>query len=106
MGSFFVSKIIYNLNMKKIYISYFLLLSASINSQEVVDQAIDTQVKASSESVELQLQINELDDVSKKIYFEYKDTLNEYKSLKNFDDQLSKIIDEQIKEIANINEQI
>lgn len=106
MGSFFVLEIIYNLNMKKIYISYLLFVSVFINSQEVVDEAIDTQVKASSESVELQLQINELDDVSKKIYFEYKDTLNEYKSLKNFDDQLSKIIDEQIKEIANINEQI
>ena len=54
--------------MKKIYISYLLFVSVSINSQEVVDEAIDTQVKASNESIELQLQINELDDVSKNIF--------------------------------------
>ena len=63
-----------------------------------MDEAIDTQVKASNESIELQLQINELDDVSK-IYFEYKDTLNEYKSLKNFDDQLSKLLMNKLKKL-------
>ena len=42
----------------------------------------------------------------KKIYFDYKDTLNEFNSLKNYDDQLSKIIDAQIIEISSINEQL
>ena len=54
----------------------------------------------------IQIKINELDEESKKIYFEYKDTLNEYKSLKNYDDQLQKIINEQVNEISSINEQI
>ena len=91
--------------MKKIYIFLF-LFSINLTAQEVVDQAIDTQVDSSVESAKLQEQINKLDEESKRIYFEYKDTLNEYKSLKNYDDQLSKIVDQQIQEIKSIEEQI
>ena len=91
--------------MKKIYIFLF-LFSINLTAQEVVDQAIDTQVDSSAESAKLQEQINKLDEESKRIYFEYKDTLNEYKSLKNYDDQLSKIVDQQIQEIKSIEEQI
>lgn len=91
--------------MKKIYIFLF-LFAINLTAQEVVDQAIDTQVDSSTESAKLQEQINKLDEESKRIYFEYKDTLNEYKSLKNYDDQLSKIVDQQIQEIKSIEEQI
>lgn len=91
--------------MKKIYILSF-IVSTSLYAQEVVNQAINTQVDSSNESMNIQIKINELDEQSKKIYFEYKDTLNEYKSLKNYDDQLQKIINEQINEISSINEQI
>tara|TARA_B100001939_G_scaffold335621_1_gene337814 strand:+ start:126 stop:881 length:756 start_codon:yes stop_codon:yes gene_type:complete len=92
--------------MKKIYILLGFVLSFSINSQEIVDEAILTQVDASNESIKLQEQINKLDEESKKIYFEYKDTLNEYKSLKSYDDQLSKIVDQQATEIQSILAQI
>lgn len=92
--------------MKKIYILLGFVLSFSINSQEIVDEAILTQVDASNESIKLQEQINKLDEESKKIYFVYKDTLNEYKSLKSYDDQLSKIVDQQAKEIQSILAQI
>jgi len=91
--------------MKKIYIFLF-FFAINLTAQEVVDQAIDTQVDSSAESAKLQEQINKLDEESKRIYFEYKDTLNEYKSLKNYDDQLSKIVDQQIQEIKSIEEQI
>ena len=91
--------------MKKIYIFLF-LFAIDLTAQEVVDQAIDTQVDSSVESAKLQEQIDKLDEESKRIYFEYKDTLNEYKSLKNYDDQLSKIVDQQIQEIKSIEEQI
>ena len=91
--------------MKKIYI-FLILFGINLSAQEVVDQAIDTQVDASAESAKLQEQINQLDEESKRVYFEYKDTLNEYKSLKNYDDQLSKIVDQQIQEIKSIEEQI
>lgn len=107
MGSFFSNEkyllSIYNNAMKKILLT---LISLPLFSQEIVDETINTQVNASNESVALQSKIDELDIESKKIYFDYKDTLNEYKSLKNYDDQLSKIIDAQIEEMKNINEQI
>ncbi len=82
------------------------LISTTIYAQEIVDQTINTQVEASNVSIEIQNKIDELDIESKKIYFDYKDTLNEFNSLKNYDDQLSKIIDAQIIEISSINEQL
>ena len=82
------------------------LISTAIYAQEIVDQTINTQVEASNVSIEIQNKIDELDIESKKIYFDYKDTLNEFNSLKNYDDQLSKIIDAQIIEISSINEQL
>ncbi|MFL2707390.1 MAG: DUF3450 domain-containing protein [Gammaproteobacteria bacterium] len=82
------------------------LISTTIHAQEIVDQTINTQVEASNVSIEIQNKIDELDIESKKIYFDYKDTLNEFNSLKNYDDQLSKIIDAQIIEISSINEQL
>ena len=89
--------------MKKILLT---IISLPLFSQEIVDETINTQVNASNESVALQSKIDELDIESKRIYFDYKDTLNEYKSLKNYDDQLSKIIDAQIEEMKSINNQI
>ena len=78
----------------------------SLISQEIVDSTINLSVESSNLSVDAQEKIEELDEISKKLYFDYKDTLNEYKALKSYDDQLSKIIDAQFAEIANINNQI
>lgn len=91
--------------MKKIYI-FLIFFGINLAAQEVVNQAIDTQVDSSTESIKLQEKINQLDEESKRVYFEYKDTLNEYKSLKNYDDQLAKIVDQQIQEIKSIEDQI
>ena len=84
----------------------FFLIPLTIISQEIIDDAIDLQVDSSSLSIQAQADIERLDEVSKKLYFDYKDTLNEYKSLKNYDDQLSKIIDSQVDEIQSIREQL
>jgi len=84
----------------------FFVLPLYLASQDIIDEAIDVQVDSSSLSAKAQSDIEQLDEVSKKLYFEYKDTLNEYKSLKNYDDQLSKIIDSQLIEIKSINEQL
>tara|TARA_Y100000385_G_scaffold291337_1_gene368709 strand:- start:3302 stop:4048 length:747 start_codon:yes stop_codon:yes gene_type:complete len=90
----------------KIILASLLIILSPLHAQEIVNKTIDTQVEASNVSIELQNKIDELDVESKKIYFEYKDTLNEYKSLKNYDDQLSQIIDAQIEEIASIKDQL
>ena len=82
------------------------LLSFPLISQEIVNETINTQVESSQASAQLQIKIDELDVESKKIYFEYKDTLNEYNSLKSYDDQLSQIVNAQIIEMESINQQI
>ena len=92
--------------MRSLYSLSLMLFTATLVSQEIVDDTIDIQVDASNLSVEAQKNIEGLDEVSKNLYFEYKDTINEYKALKNYDDQLDKIIQEQLKEIKNINDQI
>ena len=89
---------------KTLLLSFLCIIE--ISSQEIVDTTIDLSVESSNLSIDAQEKIEELDEISKKVYFEYKDTLNEYKSLKNYDDQLSEIIDAQFKEITNINQQL
>ena len=89
---------------KTLLLSFLCIIE--IYSQEIVDTTIDLSVESSNLSIDAQEKIEELDEISKKVYFEYKDTLNEYKSLKNYDDQLSEIIDAQFQEITNINQQI
>ena len=89
---------------KTLLLSFLCIIE--IYSQEIVDTTIDLSVESSNLSIDAQEKIEELDEISKKVYFEYKDTLNEYKSLKNYDDQLSEIIDAQFKEITNINQQL
>ena len=71
--------------MKHIYKVVLLqsFLVFEIYSQEIVDSTIDLSVQSSNLSIDAQEKIEELDEISKKVYFEYKDTLNEYKSLKN-----------------------
>ena len=90
----------------KLFRLTFILSPFFLFSQDIVDTTISSQVDASNESIVLQNKIDELDIESKKIYFEYKDTLNEYNSLKNYDDQLAQIIQAQIEEISGINEQL
>ena len=90
----------------KIYIFLFIFMSININAQEIVNETIDTQVSASSLSQDAQKKIDNLDIKSKEIYYEFKDTVAEYKSLKTYDDQLQEIINAQKSEIKNILQQI
>ena len=101
--------------MKNIYIFNLLFLSFLLGSQEtiinespekIVDKTIYSQVDASSESADAQKKIDSLDEESKKIYYEYKDTTAEFKGLKTYDDQLQKIIFSQEDEIKSLLEQI
>ena len=81
-------------------------ISLDIYAQEIVDETIDTQVSASSISQNAQIKIDGLDEQSKELYYEYKDTVAEYKSLKIYDDQLQEIINAQNDEIKSILNQI
>ena len=88
------------------YIFLLIFICVNINAQEIVNETIDTQVSASSLSQDAQKKIDNLDIKSKEIYYEFKDTVAEYKSLKTYDDQLQEIINAQKSEIKNILQQI
>ena len=88
------------------YIFLFIFICVNINAQEIVNETIDTQVSASSLSQDAQKKIDNLDIKSKEIYYEFKDTVAEYKSLKTYDDQLQEIINAQKSEIKSILKQI
>ena len=88
------------------YIFLIIFISVNINAQEIVNETIDTQVSASSLSQDAQKKIDNLDIRSKEIYYEFKDTVAEYKSLKTYDDQLQEIINAQKSEIKSILKQI
>ena len=90
----------------KIILCLYFLVSVDAISQEIVDQTIDEQVSASELSQDAQLKIDGLDEESKEIYYDFKDTVAEYKSLKIYDDQLQEIINAQNDEIKNILNQI
>ena len=99
-------------------ISMWFMLQADIEEAKQLIQKYRDQSREGGDNNKLQIKeaedniiiaqnkIDDLDIESKKIYFEYKDTLNEYKSLKNYDDQLAKIISAQIQEIESIKNQL
>jgi hypothetical protein len=96
-----------NLNIIPIlFISSILMAQDDQSPEKIVDTTIYSQVDASLESAEAQARIDKLDEESKKIYYQYKDTLAEYKGLKNYDDQLEKIVFSQQDEIKSLISQI
>jgi len=96
-----------NINIISIlFLSTMLVAQDDQSPEKIVDTTIYSQVDASLESVEAQARIDKLDEESKKIYYQYKDTLAEYKGLKNYDDQLEKIVFSQQDEIKSLISQI
>jgi hypothetical protein len=64
------------------YLSSFLIIF-NIQSQEIVDQTLNTQVDANIPGVVAQKEIDNLDEKAKKLYYEFKDTVSEYEGLKS-----------------------
>ena len=97
----------HNINIISIlFLSTMLVAQDDQAPEKIVDTTIYSQVDASLESAEAQARIDKLDEESKKIYYQYKDTLAEYKGLKNYDDQLEKIVFSQQNEIKSLISQI
>ena len=93
--------------MKKIhYIIFSLTLSIHMSSQEIVNKTLNSQVDANIPGFVAQQEIDRLDEQSKKLYYEFKDTVSEYEGLRRYDDQLEKIVFSQEDEIKSILRQI
>lgn len=98
--------------MKIFIIILSILLSHSVFGQSIseneklVDQSITNQGSIIESLQATQKRIDSLDAESKKLINEYKDTIVEYEILKNYDDQLEKITENQFVEIQSFIDQI
>ena len=87
-----------------------LVLIADVNSQDNKNQqlgkSLDLSTSSINEGASNQEQLNKIDDQTKLLEFDYKDTIKEYENLKLYNDQLQRIITSQEEEIQSILDQI
>ena len=104
----------FNMNKNILVISLFSLSSIASHAQEINDvnnvDLLTESINISTDSLEnsalTQEQINKLDETTRILLADYQSTSKEYESLKLYNDQVQKIINSQIEEIANILFQI
>ena len=90
----------------------FLFLVSGINaaSQESKNDQLGKSLDISTDSINSgaanQERLNKIDDETKLLEFDYKDTIKEYENLKLYNDQLQRIINSQEEEIVSILNQI
>ena len=87
-----------------------LILITDVNAQDNKNQQLGKSLDLSTSSINdgasNQEQLNKIDDETKLLEFDYKDTLKEYENLKLYNDQLQRIITSQEEEIQSILDQI
>ena len=76
------------------------------NPESLVEDSINIQSGTIENLQKSQVKIDKLDDESKKLTNEYKDTIVEFEILNKYDNQLEKITVSQAEEIANFERQI
>lgn len=89
-----------------ILLSYSVFGQSISENEKLVDQSIANQGSIIESLQATQKRIDSLDAESKKLINEYKDTIVEYEILKNYDDQLEKITENQFVEIQSFIDQI
>jgi hypothetical protein len=89
-----------------ILFSYSVFGQSISENEKLVDQSIANQGSIIESLQATQKRIDSLDAESKKLINEYKDTIVEYEILKNYDDQLEKITENQFVEIQSFIDQI
>ena len=80
------------------------LAQESKNSQ--LDKSVDISTNSINSGASNQERLNKLDDETRLLEFDYKDTIKEYENLKLYNDQLQRIINSQEEEIISILNQI
>jgi len=97
--------------LKLLTISLCYLCVNSSQAQEVTNQEqLQNSVSNSKSSIESgaqnQKRLNQLDDETREIEFNYRDTMKEYENLKLYNDQLQRIINSQEEEMLSIMQQM
>ena len=80
--------------------------TASVNDVDLLTESINVSTDSLANSALTQEQIDKLDETTRILLADYQSTSKEYESLKLYNDQVQKIINSQIDEIANILFQI
>jgi len=80
--------------------------NASMDELDLLTESINISTDSLENSALTQEQINKLDETTRILLAEYQSTSKEYESLRLYNDQVQKIINSQIDEIANILFQI
>ena len=85
----------------------FDLVSQSINDQgNQLDKSVDISRSSIQDGASNQNRLNEIDEATRVLEFDYRDTMKEYENLKLYNDQLQRIINSQEEEMISIMNQI
>ena len=76
------------------------------NKNQQLGKSLDLSTSSINDGASNQEQLNKIDDETKLLEFDYKDTIKEYENLKLYNDQLQRIITSQEEEIQSILDQI
>jgi hypothetical protein len=82
-----------------------LFISTTGSAQQAVQEAVDTQREAQAASVEVQERINALDDQTREMLNEYRDTMAQVNDLLAYNQQLERLVATQNVEIADFERQ-
>ena len=96
--------------IKVFLVSLFLLYGPEALTQDSKNNQLDKSLDISTNSINSgaanQERLNKIDDETRLLEFDYKDTIKEYENLKLYNDQLQRIINSQEEEIISILNQI
>lgn len=82
------------------------LVLSAVASAQVLDRSIQTENQITRNAAQVQAQINQVADQTDDIVADYRSLLNEIESLRIYNGQLERVVNNQEQEIASINEDL
>ena len=92
--------------LASLFLFYCLESFAQESKNSQLDKSVDISTNSINSGASNQERLNKLDDETRLLEFDYKDTIKEYENLKLYNDQLQRIINSQEEEIISILNQI
>jgi hypothetical protein len=83
-----------------------LMLGAFAVHAQVLDRSIDTENRITRQAAQAQEQINQVDEQTQQLITEYRQVLAETESLRSYNEQMQRVVNNQEEEITSINEQL
>ena len=77
-----------------------------VTNQEQLQNSVNNSKSSIEKGAQNQKRLNQLDDETREIEFNYRDTMKEYENLKLYNDQLQRIINSQEEEMLSIMQQM